>query len=140
MVSRTREVRDPSGEHWFVRLSKRSTPPELIPDPFARNPDPFFGLPFGIVLGLLLGPILWFVTLPLTAYRALFGRRPLSKEARVRRVWIQASTMYGQRNEKRFWLVTGSEAKGPFEEIVAGLERGRLPQPAGAELQGIVRG
>ena len=63
----------------------------------------------------------------------LVRRRYGPPEARVRAFWIEATSTTGPRSEARYYLVTGSDVDGPFDEIVAGLEQGKLVQPAGAQ-------
>jgi hypothetical protein len=144
VFGRSREVRDPQGVWWYVRASKSTMPAALGANPYAHNTK-VLDEPMGDFDGTVSGALFVFgfsiARLPFLLVAKLVS--PLgvalgTKEVRSRKVWIHANTMYGSGTETRYWVVTGPEVDGPFDEIAAGLEQGKVVRPSGAEYMGSV--
>ena len=113
---------------------------EPLTDWFPDDSSDPLGCLFGFIVGVVESLALLLLRLPFAVLTKLLSplvrRRYGPPEARVRAFWIEATSMNDPRTEVRYYLVTGSDADGPFDEIVAGLEQGKLVQPAGAQYRG----
>ena len=132
-----RQVTDPQGQEWELYVSRVAPPawkeggynslvdsPPILPGPLILLDLPLAFL--GFLWSSILMPFLRFVLL--TPFAVVKGRR--SHSAR-----IEAMCFYPE-PETRTWTTTPDQVESVLDEIVLGLQEGKIVQPTGAVYSG----